>query len=199
MSHNLNTEHVDQALARLVEEFKNKPFIEGMLTAFVERYQLLENGSWEGYIARWFDNATGARLDDIGLIVKQPREGRDDNTYRKWLQARILLNRTQGRPDDTLDVLRLILPETTERSLVEEYPAAYVVRVFNDTFDPEQLLALLRLAKPAGVRLALEHSEHPSEDLFSFSDNLGTIQADADVGYSDATETTGGRYAGVIV
>ncbi len=191
------TTHVAEAIGRFTEQFKNKPNLTALVSAFVERNQGVEDIVWEVYEARQLANATDVRLDDIGAIVGQPRDGRVDYIYRQWISARIVINRSNGTADDTLHVLGLIVPDY-DPSLYEYYPAAYVVRLYDYPGDFDAIFDILRQIKPAGVRLFFEYSEYPTSELFTLSESL-TVVSDDLLGLGDATDPgVGGRLAGVL-
>ena len=199
MTYALNSDHVAEALGRFTEQFKDKPNLTKLVAGFVERNQGVENIVWEIYNARMLENAEDARLDDIGAIVGQPRDGRADPEYRQWISARIAINRSNGRPDDTLHVLELIIPEYTAE-YVEYYPAAYAVRLHGYPGDFDTVFNILREAKPAGVRLFFEYSATAATGLFTYAPGATLVTGDTARGYGDATAPgTGGVYAGVRV
>lgn len=189
--------HVAEALGRFTEQFKNKPNLTKLVSAFVERNQAVEDITWEVYNARMFDNATDSRLDDIGAIVGQPRNGLADPEYRQYIAARIVINRSAATPDSTLHVLELIIPDYPAE-LHEYYPAAYAVRLYGYPGDFDVVFDLVRQVKPAGVRLFFEYSATPLTGVFRFAPGSSVITAD--YGFADATSPgTGGVLAGVRV
>jgi hypothetical protein len=129
--------------------------------------QTVEDNAFALYTERWPDVAVGAQLDNLGEIVGQPREGRTDDVYRLWLQARILVNRSTGKADDTLTLLALIAGDS-DFDLIEYPPAAYAVYAFDLGVDEQAVFDLVKLVKPAGVRMILVYSESPAEDLFRY-------------------------------
>lgn len=194
----LKDTHVAEALGRFTEQFKEKPNLTKLVAAFVERHQGVENIAWEIFNARMLANATDARLDDIGAIVGQPRNAMSDATYRQWISARIVINRSNGRPDDTLHVLELIVPDYPG-SIAEYYPAAYAVRLYGYPGDFDTIFNILREVKPAGVRLFFEYSATDTDGLFTLAPGSVLLTGDTDLGLSGvAVPTTGGRLAGVL-
>ena len=188
--------HVAEALTRFTEQFRGKPNLTKLVAAFAARTQGVEDIVWEVYNARQFENAEDARLDDIGAIVGQPRDGRDDAEYRQWIAARLVINRANGTADDTLHVLELIIPDYTPE-YAEYYPAAYAVRLYGYPGDFNTVFDILREAKPAGVRLFFEYSSTDPDGLFTTAPG-STVVSSSTQGLADATAPgTGGRLAGV--
>lgn len=179
-----NAEHVTEALARLLEQFKHRPNLEALISALVSQIQDVENSAFDLYLERWVDSATGVNLDNLGELVGQPREGRLDGEYRRWIKARILVNRTNGHGDDLIRIAELVLGTLENFELIEYYPAAYNIVVTNYPDDPQTLFDIFFAAKPAGVGFILEVSESSPEDLFRFAP-ADTIVSDAGYGFGD--------------
>ncbi len=139
----------------------------------------------EGEFTRMF-------LDTIGKIVGQPREGRDDETYRIWIRARVRLNKSGGTPEDILAVFAAITQGSTKIVLEEQFPAGIVVRIGSSSIvDPVALLAILQQAKAAGVQAILEAATSIDTTSFAFDPNgagFGTA--------SSATDSTAGVAVG---
>ncbi len=189
--------HVAEALARFTEQFKNRPNLTKLVSAFAERTQGVEDILWEVYTARQLENAEDDRLDMIGAVVGQPREGRADAEYRQWIAARVVINRSNGTADDTLHVLELVVPDYPAE-YVEYFPAAYGVRLFGYPGNFDTVFNILREVKPAGVRLYFEYSATPATGLFRFASG-STLTSSTDHGMADATAPgTGGALVGVL-
>ena len=89
-------DHAQQAISRLLEQFKGMPKIESMLSVVASEIQAVEDSAFVFFTSRAIDNAVGAQLDGIGRIVSELRNGRVDDSYRLRLKARILANRSSG-------------------------------------------------------------------------------------------------------
>src|SRR5690606_29928755 len=131
--------------------------------------------------------ASGAQLDEIGAVVGQPREGRDDATYRRWIHARMLINRGAGELETLIQAMRLTLDAENPRA-VESYPAR--VHLHTDGLsitdaEAADVLRMLRGARAAGVRLVLYYEPHPLPETFTFN---GTEEQ----GFGDSADPTAG-------
>lgn len=192
------TEHQSLALARVVEEFRRSPNFLGLLEVLVAPLQELDDSLWLLYTTRWPDLAEGVQLDALGGIVGQPREGRDDPTYRLWIKARVFVNRSTGTADDSLHVLQLVVPSATA-VLTETPPAAYLIYSYGLTEDPEQIARILRQVKPAGVNMNFQYSPFPEDELFAFSSTGSLVSGDVDQGFGDSSNpATGGHLTGLL-
>jgi hypothetical protein len=188
------TDYADEAGTRPLEQYQGKPRLLALLLSFVNRCQELENAAWDVIIKRMIDNAHDAQLDTIGKIVGQLRGAQADDIYRIYITARIRINRSQGHPDDVIDVLRLV--DAATFTYTEFYPATAVVEYASaPTADPQVLAALARLAISAGVRFNLI-AQSQTNDFLLGDDTVGG-QVDTQHGLSDEAESTGGCLAGI--
>lgn len=182
----LITNHVDRALARLRSQYQGKPKIEAFVTALLEPIQDLEDALWTLYVGRILDTATFAQLDAIGYIVGEPRLGRIDDDYRRFIRARIKTNRSNGLHEELLAITRLVLDdETAELELVPQHPASLLLRITGTIITDEVaeiLLDFLRDSVAAGVRLILEYIPSADTDTLRFD---GVIAGE---GLGDSTD-----------
>lgn len=153
----LVTDHVDQGLALLISQYRNKPRLRWWLTAYLNQVQELEQAIFDVIFGRWLDKAVGQQLDVLGKIVKEPRLARLDDSaagpiagYRNAIRARIRINRSEGGLQDILDVLGMIT--ATPLLFEEQYPAFLFTEFSNvPDSDPVLLYGYLTDAKLAGV------------------------------------------------
>lgn len=194
MSLYLKENHVAEGISYLMEQYKGQAKIEAFLVAFLERIQELEYAIWDLVSLKDLDTAEGAQLDLIGRIVNRAREGRDDDTYRLWLRAQVIINRSSGTPEEMLSIARLVTrADIDQATIIEWYPARFAiyVSVGMTEQDAATLLELLTLAKAAGVAVFLEYAT--SDDgsfVFEGGDGLG---------FGDSSDpSVGGTFAGVV-
>ncbi len=168
------TDHVAQAQALLISQYKNKPRIAAMVASWGIEGQAVEDALYDVILLRLVDAASGVQLDAIGRVVGELRRARVDATYRLYLAARIRINRSQGQAGDLIAVLAIV--ETAPYTFGTYATANVVVEfVTIPTQDPLDLVAMLRDTKMAGVGLLLiAPTDSVNDFLFS---NAG----DADV------------------
>jgi len=190
--------HVEQGLALLLSQYKDKPRIAALLSSYLRRVQELEDAAFDVLIKRLIDNAVDEQLNVIGRVVGQVNEGSwDDATYRLFIKARIRANQSNGHGDDVIDVLNLV--ETADFVLREYYPASMIVDFDTVTATSAVILMeLARRAKGSGVRLQILYGTHDvGVDGFSFVAGT-TDTASTTEGSSLTDESTGGYLSGVI-
>ena len=101
--------HVELALERRLEQYLDKPNIEALIEIHSEGYQELENVFEDLRTKRLnIADAEGYQLDQIGLIINQPRMNFDDVFYRILLFARIGINVSNGEPERIINTLKLL-------------------------------------------------------------------------------------------
>jgi len=114
--------HSEEAVARLISQFKGKERIEALVTAFVDQYQDLENMSYDMENNRSVNTAVGNQLDQLGEIVDVARGGLDNEDYRKAIITKIAINVSKGTPENLLAIF-LLLTEAQRAIYLETHPA----------------------------------------------------------------------------
>lgn len=149
-----NTAHVEEAISHLTEYFKHGPRNQALVTAINEQVQEMEDTLWAMSQAFLLDTAVGDQLDLLGSLVGEGRQDRTDAAYRAAIRVRILVNKSEGLPEQLLEILEGINSGATH-VLNELYPAS--LHVESSDISPlsiQQTYRLLQAAKPAGVRLS---------------------------------------------
>lgn len=124
------------------------------------------------------DNATGFLLDLVGKWVGRARNGvADDEIYRRYIRAQIVVNRSDGVINDILAVARLVVDDPDVGLILRnDGIAAYVLQVSSVALDPDVVDVLVRLvvkATSAGVRPIIEYAISAPDDVFQFDDGPG--------------------------
>lgn len=185
-------DHVEQAQGLLIEQYQERPRLAAWLASYSTRCQEAEDMLWDVLTKRLIDNAEGAQLDMIGKIVDEPRQGRDDATYKVYVLAKIRINWSQGTPDDVIAVLQIL--DAAAFRYVELYPASFEIQYDAPPAAPLGTLAdVIHPAKESGMSHAVVGSSDPSTTLqFTYLDG----EASTTRGLSGNNETTGGHLAG---
>lgn len=197
------TDHVDEALTRPVEQFKGKAVIEGLITALVNQIQDLENVAFQLGLdtsdsLRRLDTSVGVQLDGYGSIVGEDRLNRDDDTYRKAIRLRELINRASGTPEEIYTIFNSFREGTYE--IREDYPAAFRL-IAHDAITltdptPAELTSLLQDTKAAGVGANFVYGGFDYSSMFKFASG-DTLESSSAYGFGNDTGTTGGHWADV--
>lgn len=134
-----------------------------LLTAICQAgIQPLESCLQQLLTQRSIDTAIGVNLDVIGAIVAQPRNGLDDDTYRRYCRANITAHRSKGRVEDLITVSDLIIFDDDAVITVQPQPVAtVVVAILGVGISDDLALVLftfLQRTVAVGVRLILQYS-----------------------------------------
>lgn len=151
--------------AALVPSWAQKPHILALVNALATQAQDAEDALSDLVVATSLDGATGVYLDLLGRMIGVRRDGLDDVTFRRFINAGILVRKSQGEVWRVTEVARR-LTGAARAQYTPAYPAACVITVF----VPVEVAVGLRdrikqvviSALPAGVDLAIV--EAPSVD-----------------------------------
>lgn len=179
------TDHEDQGLELLLTQFQGRPRLAAWLRSYLRQVQLLEDAIYDVIIARMIDRAVGAQLDQLGRLVGERRLDRDDDTYRVFIRARILVNRSTGTAPELLAILDLI---TEIHFTFGDYqPAAWFIEFDEEPeYDPVLFYEILHAAKSGGVRLHMVSPTTTSDMQFRWS-SVGDPD-DPNQGFGDAND-----------
>lgn len=153
----LNEFHAEEAISHLIELFKHGPRNQELLRVIGLQIQELENTSAEVFVGFYVDTATGDQLDILGRIVGETRQGRNDDDYRAAVKVRILVNLSDGKAEQMLEISRAMIPGATVQ-LQEVYPMT--VRFEFSALGSVSLRTvfnMLEQAKAGGVRLLVSY------------------------------------------
>ncbi len=179
--------HVQAGIDRLYMQFR-KPGIIALTVSRLERWDMLEQVCQDLLIKhRNIFNSVGIYLDEIGVIVGQPRNGLLDDDYRRYLFARIATNNSEGSVEDVIKIAKLIIGSDAARIVVSQPGIATTIVRIADFPTSDALAAILidmlRQAPESGVKLVLEWSTHDPEDVFTFDTgpgfDVGSLQGSA--------------------
>jgi|WetSurMetagenome_2_1015567.scaffolds.fasta_scaffold179602_2 hypothetical protein len=106
------TNHVQIALDRLIQQYKGRPNLEGLLTAFVTQIQDLENAIYPIDQYRQLMFAYGQQLDNLGEIIGLKRNGLADNEYLVLLLGTIAENNSDTTAPVLLYIVKTVFQAT---------------------------------------------------------------------------------------
>ena len=196
----LVTDHVGEALAKLLIQFRGQPHLQQILSSYVVQIQELEAVFISLIDERYVLTAVGAQLDGVGRLVGETRQGRDDDDYRIAIIGKIELNRSNGLVEDIIALFLLLLPSHTV-TFSRGVKASFILAI-NEALPPSDpspaaLDAQLQRFKGGGIRAHLLHSGFDDSLGFTFATG-STPEVDALKGFSDVAGSTGGHFASVV-
>jgi hypothetical protein len=139
---------VQEGLDFLIDFWKDKPKVQGLLKSQLREIQEIEDVAFQLLNERNVTDAVGAQLDVIGNLVGEQREGREDEPYRQAILLRISINRSDGTPPVILDILNLISGSPIP-NLFEHFPASF--HAYVDRGASHNLARTLKEVSAAGV------------------------------------------------
>lgn len=163
----VNQNHVQEGLALLTSRYANAPVLQGLLTAYLNRIQDLENVLW-GILNAFIlaNNPTGDQLLQLAKLVGQAPDGLTSADLLLAVKLRIAANTSQGRAEDIIKMAASL----GVYNYVEAWPAAFLVEVWNPGLSNPQIVgSLFSAAKDPGVYANLHYSTGPSSQQLKFS------------------------------
>jgi len=166
-------DHVQQALDRLIEQYKEKENLASLVTAFTEQVQILEDDSYEFKDRLNVNAISGKLLDKFGVIVLQKRFGLEDPLYRLILLAKIGINISNGEPERVISTFKII----TQADFVHYMNHSYgeISLATDGSFDEEFtnfVFDAMEKTLASGVRIA-EFVFHEDSGIFGFTGPTG--------------------------
>ena len=158
-------------------QFRHKDNIEVLIQAIAHQLQDVYDFFTDLDINRRIDNAEGVQLDRIGDIVCLSRAQAglltgspitvpvlNDETYRKYLKYKILLNTSSCTYKDLMNGFSLFLDDTVYYREDLDKPATIVLKGSNDVTS---ILASMPITRAAGVGVFIEENIQKSEQVFT--------------------------------
>lgn len=161
---------VAEALSRLLEQDKNKPNVAALLTAIVSPLQDVVNACWQLQTQRTLDTAIAAQLDGLGSIEDFARQGLDDDTYRRYLRAKVAADKSDGTVEALIGVAVAALSDLSSLVIVTPQPNAEVLVRIADIVLADAVgaivYALEAVAAKGGVRIIVQWTTYPLANTF---------------------------------
>mgnify|MGYP000467526588 CR=1 FL=1 len=200
-----STNHVERALNKLLSQFGNSPKIRALLATYIAPIQAAELWLADTIAVVSINAGIGIVLDRIGAIVGRGRKGLADDDYRYALRAQIRINRSCGKAEDFIAVLKLSLNNDPAFSVECADAGIAAGQVSLHGAVPATVILVLweslRRVKMAGVRLHFVYSLFADDETFTCASTWGDPSArgaaDVDRGCGwTADATRGGHLAG---
>lgn len=196
------TTHVQDGLNQLMQQYRGRPLIEGMFTAMLSRFQLLENAIypletgcqlWDGADIP----AIGAQLDGIGEIVGIKRNGLPDDEYALFLFGKIAENFSQDTITDVVTVATYLF-QAPNTLMFEVFPAGLMVEPLGIVIpQPLWSLAAELIKEAMGAGISLNVAGSTQVNVFRF-DGPGVVGAVN--GFGDLSDpSVGGVFVDLIM
>lgn len=144
-----------------------------LLEVFVEPLQALEDMFFQLLDMLDIDGTSGVGLDLIGVLVGCGRQGDLDSRYRIRLRAQILVNKSEGTPQEIVDIVRLLIDDGALAIVVTVGNDAEFQLQITDGFIPtavgRQVETAIEQAKGFGIRSLVIWQD--TEEYFGFDED----------------------------
>lgn len=106
--------HVQQALARLLQQYQGQPRMASIITALVQQIQNLENAIYPLDVGRqiYQGSAYGAQLDALGTLIGLSRNGLTDSEYLIFLLGTIAEDNSDTTQRTILNIVQTLFTAT---------------------------------------------------------------------------------------
>ena len=169
--------------AGLAQQFVGLPNLDAFIKAVGDQLNDVEEFFGQLLTLRTLQNAVGAQLDRLGVLLGQGRNSLSDSDYRTVLQSKIVEYQANGSVEDVIQML-LTLGRASSVLITESFPArflAYPVGL-NPPVSNADLAAALVNIKLAGV--GMEVFVPPSSNpVFTFDHAVDATHAGFDAGH----------------
>ena len=191
-------DRIAQTTRDLLAQFAGQPNMEAIMASYGVQFQELEDMFWDLYLLQALANAEGEQLNQLGIIVDEPRSGKDDDNYRAAIYGRIALNRSHGRTEDI--ILAMTGLQDDRWQLREIGDATLIMRlldVIDPLIDPTTFNDALQRIKGGGVEAVFQYNTYDDDNTFRWATGA-TVEATSTEGWSDVAMTNGGKWSDVV-
>jgi hypothetical protein len=188
------TTHVQDALARFMQQYKGRPRFAAYVSALVDQIQDLENAYFDLDFGRSVYGSVGVQLDLLGTLVGISRNGLPDSEYILFILGKIGEDTSDTTIDKVAAVYGILLnsPITQEQDL---YPAGVGLATGSDIDQSlvQIVWEMVQNSLGAGIRLEFLEVFDPV-DAFAFAGSAGTALGFGD----DLNPLTGGKFGRLL-
>ena len=214
-----DTSYAADAQSELYTQFQGKPAFAVIVAGWTGESQTLEGVFWslltESLTGQFGTAAAGNSLDILGRVLGLQRGGLGDTTYRLALLCQILVLRSNGHPDDLIQLTRQFLPVAPGTTFTytewadpgDSVPLVAAANILVSalagstpltTAQATLLATFLQAAAAVGVRVTLIFSTVNDLATFCFDDSTNPTQP-ASRGWGDSTNgSIGGAFASAL-
>jgi hypothetical protein len=189
-------DHSEQMERNLPLQF-HKTRILALVKSLALGVQCVEEDVFGVWLSTQLQNATGDALDHWGSLVGERRGGLEDDEYRVFIDAKLLVLVFKGSLDESIEIFRKITaPQISVRA--DPLPrASFILWVLRETPMSEprarRVSQFMQQAHPGGVEIALVES---TPGYFGFLQDPGHPGVPEDAG--DSLGFDEGQYSRVL-
>lgn len=148
----------------LPQQYKESVNFNKIIDIFSNEFEQLKIVNEQLKVYRWLNNAIGKQLDVLGIIVVEPRNGRNDIDYRKALFFKIFINTSKGLVEDLIYIVEFITNATIVY-YADNPPAGYTI--YTDGPDiPNDFHSFLDIVTGGGISVVAYCSYAVADPIF---------------------------------
>lgn len=126
------TDLATRASSRFISQYRDRAKLKAIIEkVFGSEAQQLEDALWDLWAKRQVDTAEGVHLERLAKLVGMGGTGLPAADLRRIIKARVLVNRSSGTLADVRAPFEVLAPGGLVQ-LIEEWPAAFTLRVSGD-------------------------------------------------------------------
>lgn len=194
-------DYAERAKARILSQYREKPKLVALVMTLAAAVQEIESALFDVIDQTAVGTAVGSWLDQLGNIVGEERGGVGDVLYRRYINARIAANGSEGTLENIIDVIEAWYGSPFPDLRLTELGR---MNVEIDLADPDvtaesvdRLIKLLRDTRAAGVGIELFWQQDAGTKIFTFSSS-SSVETSALLGFGDSSNpATGGQLRSV--
>lgn len=146
-------DHFERLRAFVPSQFRGV-VIDSLIASIASEMQDIDEDHFDLWLSSQLSVAAGPLLDQWGKLVGEKRSGLDDDDFRVFIEARILVNLTDGNGVDVQTIAELLTAPSSVR--IFSYSTwGYEVSIQRASFMKPRRAArvgrFLRMCKPGGV------------------------------------------------
>ncbi len=145
----IKIDQISKGLDRSIYDLKKEDF-EKILRVLLKQVQDIEDTNFQILNERSIFTAIGAQLDVIGILLVVPREGLDDEPYRKKLLLKLATNSADGTPNSIIDIIKTYSESASVEIREGVIAFGNIVITGGNTLD-SGLWSLVQDIKPVGT------------------------------------------------
>jgi len=167
------TDHAAQALATQSTWTHTRERIRKLCELIADQVQLMDNVTWQVLTNSILATATGDILDEYGKIFDHARGALTDAQYRRALSTVIAAHQSDGLAKEVIYLASTLIgvPVRYQQYQPAAYRLTYTIATAIASDWETRVLAILEIARPAGVSYQLVEGDSTGAGTFTF--NIG--------------------------
>ena len=168
----IKIDQISKGLDRSIYDLKKEDF-EKILRVLLKQVQDIEDTNFQILDERAVYSAIGSQLDVIGTLLLVPREGLEDEPYRKKLLLKISTNSASGTPNSMINIIKAYTESVSVEIREGAIAFGNIIVTGGNTLD-SGLWGLVREIKPVGTlwNIHTDYNDNAFRPAYETGDTL---------------------------